>query len=182
MTRGAASGQVDQMRYGAPNPARVTQRTVPGESTGGVVRRAGRRAVLEVIVADGAVVLGREMTLHTMRALGSIEAPTMRHRLRTVVAFHARVFLMAHAATLPVPRRLQAVHLPVPGRRVARRLCDAMACRTVLLFVVAIGAEHRICLRLQSVDGLPGVWGIVRNAFPVTVGRHRIQAYFPVTH
>ncbi len=84
----------------------MTQRTVAGESTAGVVRRRWRRAVLEVIVTDGAVVLRREVTLHAMRASGSIKAPAMRPGLRTVVALDARVFLMAHAATLPVPRRL----------------------------------------------------------------------------
>ena len=92
---------------GRPSDAtRVAQRTIPGETALRVVWGAGCCAVIDRIMADRTIVLGWEMALHTMGALGSVKAPTMRRRLRTVVALDARIFLMAHAATLPVPGRL----------------------------------------------------------------------------
>lgn len=106
MTKRATRGQVDEMRHGPSNATRMARCAVAGESPARVVRRPRRRSVLDRFMADGTVVLRREMTLHTMRALGGIEAPAMRRWLRAVVALHARIFLVAHAATLPVPRRL----------------------------------------------------------------------------
>ena len=106
MTKCAARGQVDEMRGRPSDATRVAQRTIPSETAGRVVRRPGRCAVIDRFMADRTIVLRREMTLHAMRVLWAVPTPAMRGWLRTVVALHARIFFVAHAATLPVPRRL----------------------------------------------------------------------------
>ncbi len=143
------------MWRGAGDSTGVTGRAVARVSAPGIVRRSGRTLMLNRLVTDRTIGFGGHMALNTMIISGRPKVRPMRTGLRVFVAFHARVFFVAHAAALAVPRGMRSVQFSIPSEGMVVRLHQAMTGRAVLLFHMTLRAIGRVHIGFLAVQLYP---------------------------
>lgn len=147
------------------------------------VRRYGGRLMVNGFMAnDASRVRRRKVATYAMTIERCSESRPVRDWFHVPMALQTGLFFMADGAGLTIPRRLNAMGTPLPGRRMVCGRCFRVALvAELLLWTMAQGAVGRINLRFASVRRKPYIGCVVWNTDAATKLGNNIGARVRVT-